>query len=258
MDFKVLSDGILPTSPIDEDIETTQNSDINRRLAVNRRLYINHSFENKTENKTENRNNFIDDLKDDDTDDNLEYADNNIEDEPGISMFINIMNNRNIIQNQQPINQQPINQQPINQQPINQQTINEASSDILPRGRPLLVRSTATYNLYDNINSLRNAPPLTLPSDTNEYGVNGIPCPDNGETIEAAPILLQCSICYVNQIQTVNFPCMHACFCLSCVRPAIRNSDICPICRTQFMHVSMIYLNYQDCEPANKKRKINN
>lgn len=86
----------------------------------------------------------------------------------------------------------------------------------------------------------------------------GIPCPDSAApTIEARPIVLACVICRQNQIQTVNFPCMHATFCLECARPSVEHSKRCPICRTDYVHISMLYLSYQDTDsPGPKRTKI--
>lgn len=79
-------------------------------------------------------------------------------------------------------------------------------------------------------------------SQEEQDNINGIPCPLSGQAYEAKATILQCVICRHNQIQTVNFPCMHACFCLECVRPSVMHSNICPQCRTQYMNVSMLYL----------------
>lgn len=252
MNFNITSDGILINNELEN--KTTENKNTENKNTENK---TNMQNINNTENKTNRQNSIrnihalIGSFSDDDTDDDLEYADQNIEYEPHINNFMN--NIRNHIQTNQQPNQQT-NQQ--SNQQTNQQT-NQQQNILAPSDRPLLIRSNGTYNL-NRTNSLRNASPLSSPDEIEEYEVNGIPCPLNGETIEATPIILQCSICHINQIQTVNFPCMHACFCLNCVRPAVRNSNKCPICRTDYMNVSMIYLNYQDYEPPNKKRKIDN
>jgi hypothetical protein len=116
----------------------------------------------------------------------------------------------------------------------------------IPEIGPLIRRNgfiSRNRNLSFNLNNLDD----NEESD-NEYRVNGIPCPQNGETIEAKEIIASCVICHVNQIQTVNFPCMHACFCLNCARPAVQHSKKCPQCRNKYMHVSMLYLSYRDVD----------
>lgn len=92
----------------------------------------------------------------------------------------------------------------------------------------------------------------------------GIPCPPQNTipTVEAKAIVLRCVICRENQIQTVNFPCMHACFCINCAAPALNHSATCPQCRTAYMHISMLYLcsgdpTDEDIEPFRKKAKQN-
>lgn len=110
---------------------------------------------------------------------------------------------------------------------------------------------------------LANAPTLETLQDSSL----GIPVPtvDNAESTEAKNVQLPCLICMTNQIQTVNFPCMHACFCVSCAKPSVMHSNICPVCRTQYMHVSMLYLQYKEAhsdeppkplEPPEKRRKM--
>jgi len=89
-----------------------------------------------------------------------------------------------------------------------------------------------------------------------------IPCPEPGiiPVTEAKAIVAKCVICHTNQIETVNFPCMHACFCIECASPALGHSEKCPQCRTICMHVAMLYLmhTYATSEDliVNKKRKI--
>ena len=91
-----------------------------------------------------------------------------------------------------------------------------------------------------------------------------VPCPAPGTvpTIEAKAIVAKCVVCHVNQIQTVNFPCMHACFCIDCATPALEHSEVCPQCRTVCMHVAMLYLVHTDAraedfiEHVHKKQKI--
>ena len=91
---------------------------------------------------------------------------------------------------------------------------------------------------------------------------HGIPCPTPNTIlpVEAKAIVLRCVICRSNQIQTVNFPCMHACFCIDCASPSLNHSNTCPQCRTEYMHISMLYLcsddpTEEDIEPIRKKRK---
>ena len=90
----------------------------------------------------------------------------------------------------------------------------------------------------------------------------GIPCPDENTlpVIEAKAIVLRCVVCGENQIQTVNFPCMHACFCLNCASASLKHSKNCPHCRETYMHISMLYLSYGDADEDDisvhvKKRK---
>jgi len=86
----------------------------------------------------------------------------------------------------------------------------------------------------------------------------GIPCPEPGsvKALEAVPILLRCVVCHSNQINTVNFPCMHASFCVDCTSQSVLHSNKCPICRTHIMHVSMLYLCHTDTElNLSKKRQ---
>ena len=80
----------------------------------------------------------------------------------------------------------------------------------------------------------------------NHYSEVGIPCPESGPVQEAKPIVPRCLVCRTNMIQTVNFPCMHACFCLECAQPAVQHSKKCPQCRTEYLHISMLYLAYDD------------
>lgn len=128
-----------------------------------------------------------------------------------------------------PLNSSPGRGTPLNSSPI--------------RNTP--IRSTNhAHGVYIRNRLTRTRPnspvrPNSLPDDW----INGIPCPETGTTHEAKAIVLSCVICQVNQIQTVNFPCMHACFCLDCVRPSIMHSNICPICRTRYASISMLYLS---------------
>lgn len=80
----------------------------------------------------------------------------------------------------------------------------------------------------------------------NHYSDVGIPCPESGPVQEAKPVVPRCLVCRTNMIQTVNFPCMHACFCLECAQPAVQHSKKCPQCRTEYLHISMLYLAYDD------------
>lgn len=104
------------------------------------------------------------------------------------------------------------------------------------------------YWLVNNIN---------ITFEEEKYG--GIPCPEQNTIppVEAKPIILRCVICKENQVQTVNFPCMHACFCTKCASDSLKYSKNCPHCRTEYMHISMLYLCYNDSEEEqHKKRKI--
>lgn len=93
-------------------------------------------------------------------------------------------------------------------------------------------------------NQAEEKTPIVRQSISADHEFNGIPCPAEGASEEAVGIIARCAICQTNQIQTVNFPCMHACFCLMCIRPSISVSKICPICRTEYIMVSMLYLHY--------------
>jgi hypothetical protein len=118
--------------------------------------------------------------------------------------------------------------------------------------RPSVLYPPPSWNSAVNANAstlLSSAPPLV----SQRYGIYptgelGIPVPSESaaNTCEAKAIVLACVLCSVNQIQTVNFPCMHACFCLECAKPAVANSKCCPICRINYMHVSMMYLQQKD------------
>ena len=118
--------------------------------------------------------------------------------------------------------------------------------------RPSASYPPPSWNLAVNANAsalLSSAPPLV----SQRYGIYptgelGIPVPSESvaSTHEAKAIVLACVLCSVNQIQTVNFPCMHACFCLECAKPAVTHSKCCPICRINYMHVSIMYLQQKD------------
>jgi hypothetical protein len=91
---------------------------------------------------------------------------------------------------------------------------------------------------------------------------HGIPCPipNTIPSVEAKPLVLRCVICKENQIQTVNFPCMHACFCVNCASPSLNHSNTCPQCRTIYMHISLLYIcssdpTDEDIEHIQKKHK---
>lgn len=98
------------------------------------------------------------------------------------------------------------------------------------------------------------------PADDNDHLANGIPCPPKGESHEAKAIIMRCRICHLNQIQTVNFPCMHSCFCLECVRTSLAHDNRCPICRTEYLHISMWFPCTEDATEddivPDKKRKL--
>ena len=83
-----------------------------------------------------------------------------------------------------------------------------------------------------------------------------VPCPLAGTDEEAKTIMAVCVICGINQIQTVNFPCRHACFCLGCARPAVMHSNVCPICRLVYERIDQLYLSYTVHEPDLKRQKI--
>jgi len=80
-----------------------------------------------------------------------------------------------------------------------------------------------------------------------------IPCPDIGESEEADYIKLSCLICQTNQIQTVNFPCMHACFCLQCAKPSLERFKSCPVCRIKYQHIARLYLA-ADAQSSKKQK----
>jgi hypothetical protein len=120
---------------------------------------------------------------------------------------------------------------------------------LLRRGRGFILRDRNLSFDFNNIDETHEN------YNDNDHTVNGIPCPQNGETVEAKAIIASCVICHVNQIQTVNFPCMHACFCLNCARPALQYSSKCPQCRNKYMHVSMLYLSYKDVNEVDNTSK---
>lgn len=99
---------------------------------------------------------------------------------------------------------------------------------------------------------LTEAPPLDEIKNEIKDVTMGIPVPTDVDVVpvEANNISLPCVICMTNQIQTVNFPCMHACFCVACAAPSTVHSNVCPICRVQYMHISMLYLQYKESNPV--------
>ena len=63
------------------------------------------------------------------------------------------------------------------------------------------------------------------------------------EKEEDVPKAFQCSICLVRAKATLCRPCNHSCFCISCVRDVVRDSNQiqCPICRASVDEVLKIY-----------------
>lgn len=116
-------------------------------------------------------------------------------------------------------------------------------------------------NLSESTEEIEDNPIIGLFPQHDEKKEFGIPCPENNTVppIEAKAIVLRCVVCGENQIQTVNFPCMHACFCVICASQSLAHSDRCPQCRANYMHISMLYLCYGDAShedlPPLKKRK---
>jgi hypothetical protein len=82
---------------------------------------------------------------------------------------------------------------------------------------------------------------IETPPSTPEMKSVTFPLSESIPAIEAAPIVLKCLICHVNQIQTVCIPCMHCCFCVKCVSVALTYSKQCPTCRKDIERVSTIY-----------------
>jgi hypothetical protein len=129
-------------------------------------------------------------------------------------------------------------------------------------GNPPPIDATSLSYLSSIYNSINNEE-SNWPNNTSEFG---IPCPDT-EVIKAdlaKPIVAECVACKTNQIQTVNFPCMHACYCLECAKPSLRTMNTCPVCRCVYMHISVLYLSYREVNEtdgidfsSNKKRNIN-
>ncbi len=81
----------------------------------------------------------------------------------------------------------------------------------------------------------------------------GIPANNDIKDEEAKPIILACSICQTNLVQTVNFPCMHALYCGSCARPSFHVAHNCSLCRTPIAHIARLYLQPQI---LSQKRKL--
>ena len=155
-------------------------------------------------------------------------------------------------QREQPTLEQP-HQYQLSHQIVHQQQLSSAENKqplLPPQQQPQLQpRTLQLNNRRVHINN------------THRRGMYGVPCPESGVTEEAKAIVLRCAICQSNQVQTVNFPCMHACFCLDCAGPAVQQSNICPQCRTAYMHVSMLYLCYKDADDddikhGNKRRRL--
>jgi hypothetical protein len=76
--------------------------------------------------------------------------------------------------------------------------------------------------------------------------VHNVPAPDPAvfPSIEAKPIIVACAVCKVNQVQTVNLPCMHACMCTECAHAGVQYYTNCPQCRTPLEKISVLYLSY--------------
>lgn len=129
--------------------------------------------------------------------------------------------------------------------------------------RPPVIRARAAPSVrpvdavVPIIRNRRLAEAPALPRITvNEHEVDGIPCPTTGTSFEAKAIIAPCVICNHNQIQTVNFPCMHACFCLECVKPSVRHNNTCPQCREPYMNISMLYLSYTNAPIEEKASSV--
>lgn len=154
-------------------------------------------------------------------------------------------------------------------QPANNRSVNNRPFDMgrrrpAFRGVPLVVPSLTDISRRSQSpppiqrgrpHRLAGAPPL----DNILNDDMGIPVPETGSAaaVEVTDIQIPCIICASNQIQTVNFPCMHACFCVECASPSVMHSNICPVCRVQYMHISMLYLQYKEtAEPPSKRKKI--
>ena len=279
MSYNILPDGITINT---ESKESKTENKINRQNTLIEPVAsaINSDINSDVEN------NLAEDLTDDLTDnltedesDDLQYADQIIE-------FKYVESKQNSHRDGHPQLMRSYGYYDLNSSIINNTNTANSTNNVNNRRQPTALNNSSSSSSSSSSNILNNLSSVNLPNANNnqptnqptqstqltqtnqpinqpytseqnmdDYEVNGIPCPMNGETEEATPVLLQCSICRVNQIQTVNFPCMHACFCLGCVRPAVRNSDICPICRTPYMNVSVLYINYQNCE-STKKRKL--
>lgn len=122
----------------------------------------------------------------------------------------------------------------------------------------IIVNSMVLPFLPRNLDSLNFGIPRIIihSSHTILPESNGIPVPETTTImpIKVRPILFQCIICQSNQVQTVNFPCMHACFCIECAKPSLNHSTCCPECREPYQHISMLYPSYieakiNDLEP---------
>ncbi|AYV77132.1 MAG: RING finger domain protein, partial [Barrevirus sp.] len=51
-----------------------------------------------------------------------------------------------------------------------------------------------------------------------------------------------CRICMDNDICTINLPCGHLCFCISCCHTYIKsNKNTCPLCNTRLTEIKRFY-----------------
>ncbi len=136
---------------------------------------------------------------------------------------------------------------------------------------PLVVPIARTYGFRLLFGS-NEIPVVTVAGESSYFSPEsewaGIPVPETNALapVEAKAIIFRCVACQHNQIQTVNFPCMHSCFCIQCAKPSVQYSEKCPVCRTKYVHISILYPSYIDAksecessssseEPPHKKQK---
>ena len=83
---------------------------------------------------------------------------------------------------------------------------------------------------------------------------NTLPIPEVTSENISVPIIAECVICKTNIINTINFPCQHACMCVDCSRCYGKVQNICPICRTPLQSIDRIYLSYSKFTKPKKKK----
>lgn len=128
----------------------------------------------------------------------------------------------------------------------------------MPRNR----RRNRRYVWHENTQRFTMRPSIDIDADyepefqepTIKRHYVEVMCPI-GSSQEAIPIIAACVICQSKQIDTINSPCMHACFCLNCANPATIIDKKCPICRVKLTEVLRMFLCFSDIDI--KKAKTN-